>query len=145
MSKTPSQLHYDPTKSVAYYKEREKEARTRYQVLIQRLADKIKSNPRSERGKLTITAQELDLFVALIKDAEAELKSAEALTNTALLLEPNHSSVSSSRARAGALPKVDEVPPCELDFIKLPDSIGNLNGAPVYDCSPDVYKPEEKK
>ena len=143
MSKTTQ--HYDPTKSVAYYREREKEARTRYQLLIQRLADKIKSNPRSERGKLTITTQELDLFVALIKDAEAELKSAEALTNTAFLLEPNPSSVASSRARAGASPKVDEIPPCEPVFVKLPDSIRELDTAPVYRCSPDIYKPEEKK
>lgn len=145
MSKTTQ--HYDPTKSVAYYREREKEARTRYQLLIQRLADKIKSNPRSERGKLTITAQELDLFVALIKDAEAELKSAEALTNTALLLEPGPtpSSAASSRARVGASPKVDEIPPCEPVFVKLPDSIKELGTSPVYGCSPDIYKPEEKK
>jgi hypothetical protein len=79
---------YDITKPLSYYQKQLVEARTHYRALIEKLAQKMNSNPRNARGNLTITAQELNIFCELIRDAEEEVKEAEALVSTAKLLEP---------------------------------------------------------
>jgi hypothetical protein len=79
---------YDTTKPLSYYQKQLVETRTRYRALIEKLAQKMNANPRNSRGNLTITAQELDIFCELIREAEEKVKEAEALVSTAKLLEP---------------------------------------------------------